>query len=249
MSNRNDGYVPDGLLLGGRPHLIEIARPQHGDGPSRARVTVGLEDESNRRALAHWADVSGDGTHWSRFDGHHVQIDIEFHTANRREVNDWKGRDEIRPEGTWTLSLARQQVWEGSLRRDPLDQLLEIRRIAQRLIDHDAIDWRDLKPAGEQLLGRRVYYQRTPAVVSDVCVLEQGCVMLRPVGVSKFPQSVYALDRDEDFDDERDEVKTELLDPTIWWWRDKPAGDETDLRPASGPSAEKPAGGIRVDAA
>lgn len=241
MSNRNDGYIPDDLLISKRPHLVEVSPPRDGIPVPRVPVTVGLEDEQNRRALSQWADVSGNGTHWSRFDGHHVQIDIELHTANRREVNAWKGRDEIRPEGTWTLSLARQQVWEGFLRRDPLDQLLEIRRIAQRLIDHDAIDWRDPKPAADQLIGRRVYYQRTPAIVSSVSVLKQGCVMLCPVGVGEFPQSVHALDRDENYDDERDEAKVELLSHDIWWWRNKPAGDEVDLRPVYDPSAERAA--------
>lgn len=235
MTDRNNRYVPDGLLLGSQPHITEIAWPRDGK-PVLAPVTLGLAGQYNREDHWMWADVSGDGTHWSRFDGHHVQVDIELHTANRREVNAWKGRDEIRAEGTWTLALARQQVWEGFLRRDPLDQLLEIRRVAQQLLEHDAIDWRSPTPVAEQLLGRRVYYQRTPAVVSSTSVLGQGCVMLRPVGVAEFPPAVSTLDRDENYDDERDQAKVDLLYPHIWWWRDKPAGDEVDLRPQ--PDAE-----------
>lgn len=235
--DRNDHYVPDRLHLDGPPHLVEIAPPRNGQ-PVLARETIGAPDEYNRDGHWRWADVSGDGTHWSLFDGHRVQIDIGFHTENRREVNAWKGRDEIRAEGTWTLALARQQVWEGLIRSNPLDQLIEIRRIAQQLIDHDAIDWRSATPAAKQLYGRRVYYNRTPAVVSSVSVFYQGCVMLKPVGVDQFPPSVHAIDDGNDDPYERDEIKTELLDPNVWWWRDKPTGDEEDLRPKRDPEAK-----------
>lgn len=236
--DRTNGYVPDELFLEGSPGYVEIAPPRDGQ-TVLARETIGAPDEHNRDTHWRWADVSGDGTHWSLFEGHHVQIDIGFHTENRREVNDWKGRDEIRAEGTWTLALNRQQVWEGLVRSNPLDQLLEIRRIAQQLIEHDAIDWRDPRPVAEQLLGRRVYYRDTPAVVSSVSCLSQGCVILKPIGVPEFPLAVYLVDKGEE-DDERDEAKVDLLYPHVWWWRDKPAGDEPDLRPAYGPDADKP---------
>ncbi|MFG3136141.1 hypothetical protein ACGFZA_07945 [Streptomyces sp. NPDC048211] len=223
--DRNDGYVPDGLHLDGRPHFVEIAPPRNGQSVL-ARETFGLADRRNRENQRQWVDVSGNGTHWSQFDGHRIQVDIEFHTTNRREVNDWKGRDEIRAEGTWTLALARQQVWEGFLHRSPLDQLLEVRRIALLLQGHDAINWRDATSVAEQLAGRRVYYQRTPAVVSSASVLSQGCVMLKPVGVAEFPAHISSIDKGEEDGWDRDEVKVDLLSSDVWWWRDKPAGDE-----------------------
>jgi hypothetical protein len=236
MQDRTDGYVPDRLYLEGQPHYVEIAPPRNGQHIV-ARETIGAPDELNRDAHWRWADVSGNGTHWSLFEGHQVQIDISFHTANRREVNDWKGRDEIRAEGTWTLALARQQVWEGFVRSNPLDQLLEIRRIAQQLMEHSAINWRSGATVADQLLGRRVYYRDVPAVVTSVSCLDQGCVILKPVGVTDFPPAVWSLDRDEE-DDERDEAKVDLLYPHVWWWRDKPAGDEEDLRSKPDPEAE-----------
>lgn len=230
MADRNNGYIPDRLFTGGTLHVVEIAPPRKG-APVMGRETIGAPDCDNRDHHWRWVDVSGNGTHWSRFGGHQVQIDIEFHTANRREVNAWKGRDEIRAEGMWTLALARQQCYDGYLRQDPLDQLLDIRRIAQQMLNHSAIDWRLEKPAAEQLLGRRVYYDRTPAVVSSTSVLDQGCVMLRPVGMDRFPPSVHVLDDESDDDPfERDEIKVELLCERVWWWRGKPAGAEEDLR-------------------
>lgn len=231
MTDRHDGYVPDRLFTGGASHIVEITPPRGGVRVI-GRETIGAPDVDNRDEYWRWADVSGDGTHWSHFCGHQVQIDIGFHTANRREVNSWKGRDEIRAEGSWTLALARQQCWEGFLRQDPLGQLLDIHRIATRMLNHEAIDWRLETSAADQLAGRRVYYDRTPAVVSSASVLTQGCVTLRPVGVDLFPAPVYAQDRDEGDDpSDRDEIKVELLSERVWWWRDKPAGDEEDLRP------------------
>lgn len=227
MRDRNSNYVPDRLSQSRARILAEIAPPRDGQ-PVLARTALGAADEHNRDPSWWWADTSGDGTHWAHFQAHHVQIDIELHTENWRDVSHWKGRDEIRPGGTWTLALARQQCWEGRLGHEPLNQLLDIRRVTQQMLEHPAIDWRSETPAAEQLLGRRVYYDRTPAVISSASVLSQGCVMLKPKGVEQFPPQVGALDDDEDAPDdgERGEIKTELLDPHIWWWRRKPAGDE-----------------------
>jgi hypothetical protein len=239
-------YIPDDLSLTGPPRIVELAPPRPGHQPATGRLALGLPDQLNRQP-AHWwwADTSGDGTHWSDFRGHEVQVDVELHTENWRNVNDWKGRDEVRPGGAWTLALNRQQCWEGHLHLDPLDALIEIRRIGQALIHHDAIDWSSATPAADQLLGRKVYYGHTPAMVSRV-LLDQGCVILKPIGADEFPPAVYELDDDSGFGPEdRAEVKIDLLDRAIWWWRSKPAGDEPP-RPDPGPEQGIP---VPVDAA
>jgi hypothetical protein len=234
--DRNVGYVPEDLYLDGRPQRAEIGtRRDEETGvrtPESARVAFGLPDELNRKGHWWWADVSGDGSHWARFNGHRVQIDIAFRTENEREVNDWKGRDEIRSGGVWSLALNRQPCWEGFIGSDPLRELRRIPHIVEKMIDHPAICWFDEKSAAEQLAGRRVYYDRTPAVVSSVSVLDQGCVMLTPVGVDAFPISVHNLDEERDDDPyERHEIKVELLSPHVWWWRDRRYGDEPQPEP------------------
>jgi|GEM_PF-6091083 len=212
--DRNNHYVPDGLSHGGR----NITTLGTGDEPLPLRL--GLADELNRERNWWWADTSGDGAHWSRFDGHHHQVDIGYRTWNRREVNEWKGRDEIRKDGRWTIAINREQVWEGFC-HDVLEDLLTIRRTVQRLLDHDAINWNDGQRAAEQLLGRKVWYERTAAVVSSVSVLDQGCVMLKPEGVEAFPCLQSQLnDADPDLD-ENDELKVELLSRSVWWWRER----------------------------
>lgn len=212
--------------------LEQIARYQ----PRTGRITHGQADELNRddHGSWSWADVSGDGTHWSHFRGHRIQVDLTFSTWNEREVNDWKGRDEIRPCGEWHLALNRQPIWEGNLGTDPLAALARVEHIARQLMDHPALHWFDTKPITEQLAGRRVYFDRTPAVVSYVSTLHQGYVGLKPVGVDVFPPSLYDVDRGEpDLDPyERNEIKVDLLDAKVHWWRDKLVAGVEDVTEA-----------------
>lgn len=221
--NRCDKYVPAGMSSS-FPQFAELGRGRLG------QIKMGLADELNRDpALWWWADVSDDGSHWAAFQGHRVQVDIGFHTENWREVNEWKGRDEIRATGEWTLSLARQQCWQGQIGGDPLAALRGIPRIVGQLLEHPAIDWMSTVSAASQLLGRRVYYERVPAYISSVSPLLQGCVMVKPVGMDVFPKAVYQSDDpDDELDDpcERQEIKDSLLSPDFWWWRKKAVGDE-----------------------
>ncbi|MGW4422545.1 hypothetical protein [Streptosporangium sp. NPDC004631] len=237
--DRNNNYVPERLHLGGRPQYAEIgARKDLETGEEKtlkARVAHGLPDELNRDRTWWWVDVAGDGTHWAHFQGHRVQIDVAFRTENRREANDWKGRDEIRAEGAWTIALNRQQCWEGSIHSDPLATLRKIPGVIEKLLDHAAIDWFDEKPAAEQLLGRRVYYDGFPAVISSTSVFDQGCVMLKPVGAEVFPPAAYDLDEGDDDPFERRKYKVGLLSPHVWWWRTKRVGDEPAPPPRSEP--------------
>lgn len=240
--DRNKNYVPEGLFSTAKPNVAEIGfRRDEETGekhPVIAPVVHGLADELNREKRWQWADVSGDGSHWAHFNGHMVQIDVTFSTENWRDVNDWKGRDEIRKGGSWTLALNRQPCWEGHLGGDPLAALRGIPRIVEKLLEHPAICWWDSASAAEQLAGRRVYYDQTPAVVSSTSVLDQGCVMLKPVGVEFFPPAVYTLDEDDGIPDdpyERREYKVELLSPHVWWWRNKRYGDEPTDPPKPAP--------------
>lgn len=212
-----------------------------------AQLAMASPDEFNRnRRNWWWADVSGDGTHWSQFDGHQVQVDVELHTSNRREVNDWKGRDEIQPGGEWLIKLNRQPVYGGYIGRDVPATLRAIERKVSALLDNSfeggcsGLDFQDSRPFAEQLTGRRIYYDRTPAVITST-VLDQGCIMIKPVGVSKFPRSAHDLDsepdgtghREQDLYDEYEtrELKVHIDSPHVWWHRDRPySPDEPDGR-------------------
>jgi hypothetical protein len=190
--------------------------------PKTVRVELAGADEVNGGETGSWfwADVSGDGSHWSRFEGHLMQVDVELHTCNERDANDWKGRDEIRAAGEWKLSLNRQVMADGWFREDVGAALREIGRVVEQLRHHSALDHRIDTPYAEQLVGRKVWYERTPAVVS--MLTGDGCVMLRVVGAEYFPPTVWEVEQaaESGIEPELDnEVKIELTSEKIWWWR------------------------------
>lgn len=216
--------------------------------PRRARLAMAHADEHNRdQGHWWWADMSGepfaDGRpHWSAFRGHRTQVDITLTTANRREVNTWKGRDEIRGGGEWKLLLNRQPVYGGHFGTDVFYALRQIEEKLRTLTGDMApgLNHTDPRPYAEQLLGRRIYYDRTPAVIVGT-VLSQGCVVVKPVGLAAFPRPVHDLDAEPDGtghgeqdlyeEAEHREVKVEIDSPLIWWWRSRPFGpDEPDGR-------------------
>lgn len=219
--------------------------------PARlARIELADPDEYNSNA-GHWwwADVSqepfADGQpHWSHFRGHRVQVDVELHTSNGRDVHEWKGHDEIRAGGQWSISLNRQRVDGDYMGGTDVPRVL--RRIADKVekltsdSGHFGLDLLSSTPFAEQLVGRRIYYDRTPAVITGT-VLNQGCIIVKPVGVAAFPRGVYDLDSEPDGTghDEQDlydegearSHKVRLDDQRIWWWRKRPfSADEPDGR-------------------
>lgn len=215
--------------------LDDYTDPDQEHPAQYARITHGSPDEHNRDS-GHWwwADMSApglpEGSHWSHFNGHRMQVDVELHTVNRHDVHEWKGRDEIRAGGHWTLHLNRQPMGDGHIGGTDLRPTLQrIEQLIGKLADHSALNHSSDAPYAEQLAGRRVYYQRHPAVVSGD-VLSQGCVILSPVG-DPFPKAVYDFDAEgteNDLSDpyERSTVKVELDSPEIWWHRRRCFGDE-----------------------
>lgn len=190
--------------------------------PKTVRVELAGADELNggEAGSRFWADMSGDATHWSQFGGHLMQVDVELHTYNERDVNHWKGRDEIRAAGEWKLLLNRQPIADGYFGEDVGAALRQVDRWIIELASHPALDHRIATPYKEQLVGRKVWYERTPAVVS--MLTGDGCVMLRVVGAEYFPPTVWEVEQAAESGIEPeldDEVKVELTSEKIWWWR------------------------------
>lgn len=221
--DRNEGYIPTGMPENPMPRMVEV--DDGGDGrrePRMAPMVWGDADELNRDPRQWmWARVdqeTEDGVreHWSRFDGHIVQVDIEMHTSNRREVNDWKGRDEVRKGGVWTLKLNRIPVFSGHV-YDPLEALLEIRRTLKQLLSHECVinDWTE-EGINKALLGRKIFYREQPAVITSHLLEHEGRIVVRPDGKPEFSPPCW----DSDGICDNDEVVTTLLDPNIYWWRD-----------------------------
>ena len=110
MADRNNHYIPDKRQYGTLPDLVPITSAdvkrhvlvdENMNGETmRARrgIAWGLADEANRRPK-NWQWVNyenADGPHWAKFDGHEIIVDVDIRQKNVREVNAWKGRDEVR---------------------------------------------------------------------------------------------------------------------------------------------------------
>lgn len=229
MADRNDHYIPtahDGGPIEPTFNTL-VGDPLRDKAPDVMPVALGSADHLNDKRFWWWAQVAdGPDEHWSRFDGWDVRIGLDLRTWNEREVNDWKGRDEIRKTGYWHLKFNEQVVHGGYVRGDPLETLIKIRQIVK---DMQAlpIDWRDEVADYRTLIeGRKVYYKTTPATLG-YWMPTQGAIMVTAIPGASFPRSPYDIDREpdspeHDYSEEfKHEAKVDLLDRDIWWWRER----------------------------
>jgi hypothetical protein len=213
----DDNYVPAELHTTKR-----TVKFGHGQNIRDARLALGQPrhygPEPPKPDSVWWAETKPG--HWSRHRGHFYHVETGLHTENSREVNDWKGRDEIRGEIWWWIKIDGEQVYEGHGGTDVSHALRSMEMAVHKLADHAAINWGAGQTAAEQLLGRKIWYDRTPAVIHSTSVLHQGCVMIRPDGQEFFPAPVWRRPEEDD-PYERREFKVDILsDGRIWWWRD-----------------------------
>lgn len=232
MTDRNDHYVPTNIRNVGPPKTVEIGQP---GTPHCRRVPIAMADadEFNRQTPMWWwarvdqrekaTAITDDGLlettseHWSHFTGHRVQVDVELHTWNSRDVNDWKGRDEIRPEGEWRLYFDRTQVFSGRA-ADPVAALRRIADLIPKLLEfHHIKEW---TPEGlEEIVGRQIYYQNTPAVITWQSIAHEGRIGIEAAEGHQFPPPPYVLEEEGMMHDDDKSVVTTIFDPAIWWWR------------------------------
>lgn len=179
-------------------------------------VANGLPDKYNRDVdyvdWAYWAPAGEE--RWSQFRGHRTLTDVEIIQTNVPYVNDWKGIDEIRGETTCKIKFNRRCVYEMH------DNLSYILRKLPGIVD----DLKNLHPLiayvqGETdaLVGRKIYYRDQPATITNF-IGDQGCVIIERVdGVWTHWPYFDSFDEWE----RKESVKTDILSPHIWWWRDE----------------------------
>ena len=148
------------------------------------------------------------------FSGHRCLIDIEIRSRNYLKTSGLSG-DEIRKSVRGVILSDGEAVYEVG-GRDVEYVLLQVHHILGVLKEHSS-DFLN-KAARESMVGRQVYYDRTPAVIERV-IADQGCVILKTDNGSPFPGPIWA---DDDDDPEFEaSIKTDVLDPKIWWFRDR----------------------------
>lgn len=238
MSDRNDHYVPEkrnhraGVL---EPLTVEdatrfaiVTEGMAGGGRMRTKraVALALADELNRDDKLWWwvdySDTTEDGEpHWSHFDGYQIVVDVDIRQVNEREVNSWKGRDEVRGRTYAKVFFNNEPVWEVG-RGDIQGVLQNLQSDIPKLLELEPLKTHLEHPDPEReaqfgLIGRKIYYHSHPGIITSF-IGEQGCIIIESED-GPWPTPVWALENG-DIEYERNEpAKDSILSPHIWWWR------------------------------
>jgi hypothetical protein len=147
------------------------------------------------------------------FAGHRILIDVRVSSSNYTKESYYSG-DEVRKGGSCEIIADGVVVYEF-FHRDPRWALRKADSLIGQLSEHPSC-WMS-KRDREQLVGRKVFYDRTPAIITSL-IADQGCVMLSTEDGKPFPPPVWAK---ADMDHEREAtIKDDVLSPRIWWFRD-----------------------------
>ena len=140
------------------------------------------------------------------FDGHHTLWGFEYFPTTYLKQSELSG-DEYRKGGVIRYYRDRKQCFEEFC-REPTIAALKIGETLLKLMD---FGWDRLE------VGRKVYFEQTPAVV-DMIIENQGCVVLKTEDGKNFPDSAWEKEEGLDTDDKQT-IKIEVLSDKIWWWR------------------------------
>lgn len=93
----------------------------------------------------------------------------------------------------------------------------QARWLIQQLGEHPL----DLNEYGfaEKMIGRKVWWRSEPAIVTSWIGHGQACVILEPDGVERFTTPPEFADDGTMYYEDRD-VKADIFDKQIWWWRE-----------------------------
>lgn len=146
------------------------------------------------------------------FDGHRVMVGVSLETYNYLKSSHLSG-DEVRKGGVGKILADGEVVYEFFF-RDIRRALLEAYRLITDLYEHPS-DWLSAD-CREKLVGRAVWYDRTPAIIKRL-VVDQGCVVMETTDGQPFPDPIWV----EPGESERESViKSTIFDPKIWWFRE-----------------------------
>lgn len=237
--DRNDHYIPEKLNWRSNENKFIDVTPDDvldviivdegvvGIGRTTVRrgIAFGLKDELNRGpATQFWVDYSDtveDGNHWSSFNGHRICVDVDIHQSNEREVNDWKGRDEVRGRTYAKILFNKEPVHEIS-HGTIAGILVKLQVVIPELLNLPALTGhlqsKTLKnEKGDPLIGRKIYYRGHPGIITRF-IGDQGCVIIE-ADPGPWPTPVWAIGEEVMYENNED-VKDDILSPHIWWFRD-----------------------------
>ena len=149
------------------------------------------------------------------FDGHRLLWGVEVEEHNYLKESHLSG-DEIRKGGNWKLKVNGEVIFEGFC-RTMSSGIAAARQKQFELEDVAGGDW-IVAERRAKLVGRKIFYDRTPALISSL-IVDQGCVMIVPEGDETFLPPVWEDDPEDWLSEHAKSIKTEVTSPHIWWWR------------------------------
>lgn len=182
-------------------------------------LAVGLPRYRNRgcyNEIQLWVET--EPGHWSEFDGHEIEIDVEIKQYNKREINEWKGIDSVRKSGEATIKFDGTLVYK-TYTRDISDSLIGISYKIKKLQALQPL-YNHIKGRHEHgLIDRKVYYRGEPGTITHFCY-ERGVFIKPDEGKFKNPRPKDQDATYEWWEDYEDGLYVDLLSEHIYWYRD-----------------------------
>ena len=126
------------------------------------------------------------------------------------------GESRIESRGTWSIYRNDELFLDGG----GIDMGYGLAKAQSTLTDiqEHAIGFH-FRTWESEVLDRKIWYKNQPGIIESVIMGGQLAVMVRPDGIPKFEQLNQF--KDDDFDDDFEDVKikTSMLDPQLYWFR------------------------------
>jgi len=167
------------------------------------------EHPHSRSDNRHYVEMGDDEP--TSFSGHRILIGVNLDSHNYLKESYLSG-DDVRKGGTGQILADGDVVFEFFF-RDVQWALRHAADLIEKLSDGSA-DWL-IKERREALVGRKIFYRETPAVIESL-IVDQGCIIIRTEDGKPFPAPVYNRDEYEG----EETIKDEVISPHIWWWRE-----------------------------
>lgn len=155
--------------------------------------------------------------HIEAFDGHRVHVRFEYSTRNYLKASDMTG-NEVRKGGAFNLYFNDRLVY-SEFARTPEHALARLREKLPLFFEHPVQLWREQY---DGLIGRKVYWRDTPAIVTDFFP-DQGALIVQAEDGHTFSPPAWAV-KDGEAETWKYEygsrAKTDFFSPHLWWFRD-----------------------------
>lgn len=191
----------DRVVIDGRSYDLVHGEHPHSYSENNAYVVPTGEPPTAENAIA--------------FDGHRLCWRVEVKESNYLKESELSG-DQVRKACGCRIYLNDRLVYAFT-HRTADSALLEAHRLLIVLSEHPLSPW-----LSEEIVGRRVYYGRVPAVVR-LWFPDQGCVVIEAAEHHKFaPIVAFDPEPGESIEepDAQDSIKVEVLNWNINWFRE-----------------------------